>query len=408
MRQKDHSKNKNKNKNKRISIKEILFNFNLSKQSIKAKRVKTYENKLIFYDESFLNYKNDIKKNYNSNQSNNLDESFIYNKYNGINMNDSSFINKNEISSLNIAKNSNFFYKKDLKKKGNNILYINNPKLNSYKDKNNNYNIESYIKIKQSNNNIDKSNSNSYIALNNQNYIYTKNGELLPSFLRRNNDYLMNYNFNKNEKLQKYLYRNNMNNSTNKDSSTLMASYQNAMSSKKLIQKIKAGNASSRKPDFFKNYINKKTKANLSNSSNDIRLHQMNNNYIQNKNIYYIFGKKNYKLISLPLLPKKNILNINSNSCIDDYSRNLNNKKIRNYSAIDSEHLMNNNNFNISQSQIIKNRNDYIDDKMYNNNMNPYSIYWVKYLVNKRPNQKLLLQNTNLSVPKIKLKLIKK
>jgi hypothetical protein len=123
--------------------------------------------------------------------------------------------------------------------------------------------------------------------------------------------------------------------------------------------------------------------------------------------IYYIVGKNNYKLISLPFLPKKNILNINSNSCIDDYSKNIKYKKIRNYSAVDSDHLSNNN-FNISQSQIVMNRNDYIDDKIYTNNMNPYSIYWVKNIVHKRPNQKLLLQNTNLSVPKIKLKLIKK
>jgi hypothetical protein len=186
-----------------------------------------------------------------------------------------------------------------------------------------------------------------------------------------------------------------------------VASYQNAMNSKKLIQKIKTGNASSKKSDFyFKNYIRKKTKSNMPNSSMAIRLHKNNNNFITNKNIYYIFGKNNYKLISLPLLPKKNILNINSNSCIDDYSNNLKYKKIRNYSAFDSELLLNNN-FNISQNQISNNRNDYIDDKMYSNNKNPYSIYWVKNIVNKRPNQKLLLQNTNLSVPKIKLKLIK-
>ena len=402
--QKSNSKNKNKKKNK--SIKEILFNFNLNKNSIKIKRIKTYENK-IFYDESFLDYKNDLKTNYNSNKSNNdLDESFIYNKHHGtnMNMNDSDFINKNEMNNLDIVKNKNLFNKKDLDKNRIGDLYNKNKKLNSYKDENNHYNIESYINLKQNNNNTDK--SNSYITLNNQNYIYAKNGELIPSFLIRNNDNSMIYN---NSKLHKSLYRNNMNNSSYKGSSSLMASYQNAMNSKKLIQKIKAGNPSSKKSDFFKNYITKKTKSSMSNSSIGFRLHQSNNNYITNKNIYYIVGKNNYKLISLPLLPKKNILNINynSNSCIDDYSKNLNNKKRRNYSAVDSEHLMNSN-LNINQSQIIKNRNDYIDDKKYNNNMNPYSIYWVKNIVNKRPNQKLLLQNTNLSVPKIKLKLIKK
>ena len=320
-----------------------------------------------------------------------------------MNMNDSDFINKNEMNNLNIVKNKNLFNKKDLDKSRIGDLYNKNKKLNSHKDENNHYNIESYINLKNNkNNNADK--SNSYITLNNQNYIYTKNGELIPSFLIRNNDNSMNYN---NSKLHKSLYRNNMNNSSYKGSSSLMASYQNAMNSKKLIQKIKAGNPSSKKSDFFKNYITKKTKSNMSNSSIGFRLHQSNNNYITNKNIYYIVGKNNYKLISLPLLPKKNILNINYNSCIDDYSKNLNNKKRRNYSAVDSEHLMNSN-LNINQSQIIKNRNDYIDDKKYNNNMNPYSIYWVKNIVNKRPNQKLLLQNTNLSVPKIKLKLIKK
>ena len=147
----------------------------------------------------------------------------------------------------------------------------------------------------------------------------------------------------------------------------------------------------------------------MSNSSIDIRLHKNNIYNFKNKNIYYIFGKNNYKLISLPLLPKKNLLNnnSNSNSYIDEYSKNLNNKKIRNYSAVDSEHLMNNY-FNINQSPIIKNKNDCIDDKMYTNNLNPYSICWVKNIVNKRPNQKLLLQKTNVSIPKIKLKMIKK
>ena len=134
-----------------------------------------------------------------------------------------------------------------------------------------------------------------------------------------------------------------------------------------------------------------------------------NNNY--NNNLYYIFGKNHlYKKISLPFIPKKNILKKNKSN-IGDYLNNLQSKKKRSFSAMCSYSQISNNP-NINQSYYINyinfKNNEKINDKEYNNNMNPYSICWIKNIVKKRKNHKIVLKNNNLSVPEIKLKIQKK